>query len=350
MYLVGGLRGGGWAVVGQAHHALVDGIAAVEVAMLLFDAAGHPPAPSRPARWAPARPPTAPAAMAAFARDRLVGAARAARATAATVGHGGDVPGAVRQLAAPAPSTALDRSATHRRAVGLGVTSLEGAREAGRRHGATINDVLLAAATIALGRALRRRGERPAAVKVLVPVNVRSGHEAAGMGNRISFVTVALPVAVTDPVAVLGRVRAEMRARKAGGGAAPLEALSEVAELLPGGARRVVARTAARAASFNAVVSNVPGPPVELDLLGRRVSAIFPAVPFLQGHALSIGALSYRGRLHCGVYADAAVVPDAAEIARDLEAAFDALRVVPRRPDTPWRARAVSRRQRAAKR
>jgi diacylglycerol O-acyltransferase / wax synthase len=350
MYLVGGLRGGGWAVIGQAHHALVDGIAAVEVAMLLFDAAGHPPAPSRPARWAPAPGPTAPAAVAAFARGRLVGAARAVRATAATVGHGGDLPGAVRHLAAPAPATTLDRSATHRRAVGLGVTSLDGAREAGRRHGATINDVLLAAATIALGRALRRRGERPAAVKVLVPVNLRGGGEAGAMGNRISFVTVSLPVATTDPIAVLRRVRTDMRARKAGGGAAPLEALSEVAELLPGGPRRVVARTAARAASFNAVVSNVPGPPVELDLLGRRVSAIFPAVPFLQGHALSIGALSYRGRLHCGVYADATVVPDAAEVARDLEAAFDALRVVPRRPDTPWRARAVSRRQRAAKR
>ena len=46
MYLVSGLRSGGWAVVGQAHHALVDGIAAVEVAMLFFDTAGHPPAPS----------------------------------------------------------------------------------------------------------------------------------------------------------------------------------------------------------------------------------------------------------------------------------------------------------------
>ena len=350
MYLVGGLRGGGWAVVGQAHHALVDGIAAVEVAMLLFDAAGHAPASSRPARWSPVPPPSAPAAVAAFARDRLAGAARAARATAATVGHGGDVPGAMRQLAAPAPATALDRSATHRRAVGLGITSLDGAREVGRRHGATINDVLLAAATVALGRALRRRGERPAAVKALVPVNVRGRGDAGAMGNRISFVTVSLPVAMSDPIAVLRRVAGEMRARKAGGGAAPLEALSEVAELLPGGARRVVARTAARAASFNVVVSNVPGPPVELELLGRRVSAVFPAVPFLRGHALSIGALSYRGRLHCGVYADAAVVPDAAEVARDLEAAFDALRIVPRGPDTPWRARAVSRRQRAAKR
>ena len=183
MYLVRGLRGGGWAVVGQAHHALVDGIAAVEVAMLLFDAAGYPPAPSAPARWSPAAPPSTPAAMAAFTRGRLVGAVRAARATAATVAHAGDLPDAVRQLAAPAPATALNRSATNRRAVGFGVTSLEGAREVGRRHGATINDVLLAASTLALGRALRRRGERPATVKVLVPVNVRGGGEAAGHGQ-----------------------------------------------------------------------------------------------------------------------------------------------------------------------
>jgi diacylglycerol O-acyltransferase / wax synthase len=350
MYLVTGVRGGGWAVIGQAHHALVDGIAAVEVAMLLFDAAGHTPMRFAPVRWQPQAPPSAPAAAVSFARSRVVGAARAARSAAATVGHGANVPTAVRQLAAPAPATALNRSATHRRAVGFGITSLETAREIGHRHGATINDVLLAAATTAIGRALRRRGERPPAVKVLVPVNVRVNGEG-GMGNRISFVTVGLPVAMTDPIQILRHVRTQTRARKNGDAAAPLEMVSEVAELLPGSARRLVARTAARAASFNAVVSNVPGPPVDLDLLGRRVTAIYPAVPFLQGHALSLGALSYRGRLHCGVYADADVVPDAAEVARDLERAFDAMRIVARPPhDTPWRARARSRRQRAAKR
>lgn len=36
MYLVDGLAGGGFALVGQAHHALVDGVAAVAVARLLF--------------------------------------------------------------------------------------------------------------------------------------------------------------------------------------------------------------------------------------------------------------------------------------------------------------------------
>jgi WS/DGAT/MGAT family acyltransferase len=350
LYLVTGPRDGGWAVVGQAHHALVDGIAAVEVAMLLFDAAGQAPLRSLPARWEPQAPPSAPAAAASFARSRVVGAARAARTAAATVGRAGDVPTAVRQLAAPAPTTALNRSATHRRSVGLGVTSLEGAREAGRRHGATINDVLLAAATMALGRALQRRGERPRVAKVLVPVNVRTNGEGGTMGNRISFVTVALPVAMTDPVEVLRNVRTQTRASKAGSAAAPLEMVSEVAELLPGTARRIVARTAARAASFNAVVSNVPGPPIDLDLLGRRVTAIYPAVPFIHGHALSIGALSYRARLHVGVYADAAVVPDAGEVAHDVEAAFGALRAIPRARDTPWRARARSRRQPAAKR
>jgi diacylglycerol O-acyltransferase len=350
IYLVGGLRGEGWAVIGQAHHALVDGIAAVEVAMLLFDAAGHPPMPATNGHWSPRPRPTARATAAAFARDRFTGATRVARTAVATVARGADVPAAVRQLASPAPATGLDRSATRRRAVAFADVPLEAVRLAGRRHGATINDVLLAAATLALGRALRRRGERPATVKVLVPVNVRGGDDPSALGNRISFVTVELPVGIADPVEVLRAVRTQTRARKAGSAAAPLHTLAEVADLLPGGARRIVARTAARAASFNAVVSNVPGPPVDLEILGRRVTAIFPAVPFLHGHALSIGALSYRGRLHCGVYADATVVPDTVDLARDLASAFDALRALPRPADTPWRARARSRRQRAAMR
>jgi WS/DGAT/MGAT family acyltransferase len=344
LYLVGGLAGGGWAVVGQAHHALVDGIAAVEVAMLLFDAAGRPPLQFTAPDWVPARPPTAPDAALAFLRDRAVGAFGLARA--ATGAARPRLRSALAQMAAPAPSTSLDRSVTRRRVVAFGSASLEGARESGRRHGATINDVLLAACTLALGRALRGRGDHPAQVKVMVPVNVRGAGAAGELGNRISFVFVSLPVAETDPGAALRAVAAQMRERKAGGAATPLKAIADIADLLPGAQRSVVTRGAARAAPFNAVVSNVPGPAVELAVLGRRVTAIHPAVPFVHGRALSIGALSYRGRLHLGLYADAVVVPDVVAIARDLEAAFGALRVG--RPDPPWRSRARERRQRGA--
>ena len=67
MYLVDGLRGGGFALVGQAHHALIDGIAAIEVATLLFDDG----VPSRPSSWRPAPAPTPGDARREAARARL---------------------------------------------------------------------------------------------------------------------------------------------------------------------------------------------------------------------------------------------------------------------------------------
>jgi hypothetical protein len=90
---------------------------------------------------------------------------------------------------------------------------------------------------------------------------------------------------------------------------------------------------------------------VPLALLGRELNGAWPAVPLLDGHALSIGAVSYAGRFHCGIFADALAVPDASDIARDLERGLDALRSAPPATATPWRTRARARRdaaQRAA--
>jgi WS/DGAT/MGAT family acyltransferase len=336
LHRIDGLAGGGWAIVGQAHHALVDGVAAVQVALLLFDGVDAPPS-----TWT-AQP--APGA----ARVAQAGAARAARTVAGALRMPSlpvrEVRAASMSLAKPAAPTALDRSLTHRREVAFAEARLEDLREAGRRHGATVNDMLLAASSLALGRALGRRGDRPQAVKALVPVNTRTG-EPGDLGNDISFVTVELPVREVDPLTVLRAVRDGTRAAKAGGEARPLRALAQAADLLPAPGRRFVTRAAARAAAFNVVVSNVPGPPQHLTLLGRRLTAMHPAVPFLHGHALSIGVLSYAGRLQAGIYADAEVLPDAVEVARDLEQALDALRLGHReQAATPWRQRARARR------
>ena len=351
LVLVDGLAGGGFALVGQAHHALVDGIAAVEVAQLLFDGAG----PATASRWTPARPPSPAESAGAAAGLRAGGLLRGARAAAraltaaspralrTSTGMLAEARDALSGLVAPAPQTALDRTAGPARLVAYADEPFDDVRAAAHRHGATVNDALLAAAALALRSALRRRGERPHALKALVPVNVR-GDGAPSLGNRISFIAADLPVSDDDPVAVLRLIRSQTRARKEAGHAGPLDAIARAADLLPDGGRRAVARVIAVAASFNAVISNVPGPPVPLTLLGRRLSAIFPAVPFLDGHALSICAISYNGRLQCGLYADAAVVPDAVDVARDLEAAFAALRAAPPRPRPPWQGRARTRR------
>jgi hypothetical protein len=74
--------------------------------------------------------------------------------------------------------------------------------------------------------------------------------------------------------------------------------------------------------------------------MGRPMQAIFPAVPIPDGHALTIGALSYGGRLHVGLLADAAIVPDAVDVAREVEKAFDVLQVAAlAEPPAPGRAR-----------
>jgi WS/DGAT/MGAT family acyltransferase len=355
IYLVSGLANGGFAVMGQAHHALVDGIAAIEVAMLLFDAEPDPERKREAGArgWQPSLPPSSSVVARSAAALRAGGASRGAGGVLRALA--GARPETIRETAAaisaiatPAPQTALDRTAGAQRAVGFADVSLEGAREAGRRHDATINDVYLAAATIALGRALRRRGDHPTTIKAMVPVNIRGEGAAADLGNRISFITVDLPVAELDPVRVLRRVRFQTRERKAANGAGPLEKLADAADLLPGPSRRMVTRAVARATPFNVVVSNVPGPQVPLYLLGRRVAALYPAVPITAGHSISIGAVSYRDRLHVGLYADVVVVPDAVDVVRDLEAAFDAIRLSEAPKPTPWRAKARARRDQRA--
>jgi WS/DGAT/MGAT family acyltransferase len=351
MVLIDGLAGGGFALAGQVHHALVDGIAAVEVGTLLFDG----PMSATPGGWAPQPAPSPVAAAGAAARDRVDGVLRGARAAARSLAHADaaavragaglvrDAREALDALSEPAPATALNHTAGPERLVAFAEVSFEGVRDAGRRHDATVNDVLLAASAMALGRALRRRGEHHGVIKALVPVNVRGDADAGALGNRVSFLTADLPVDEIDPVVVLRRVRAQTRARKAAGHGG-LDALVRAAEMLPATARKVVTHAAVRMTAFNAAVSNVPGPRVTLTLLGRPLAAIFPAVPLLDGHGLSIGAISYRGRLQVGVFADARIVPDAVDVARDIEQAFDALRVAPTPEPPPWRTRARTKR------
>src|SRR4051794_22555849 len=358
MYLVDGLNDG-FALIGQAHHALVDGIAAIEVAVLLFDDGTE----LVPSTWRAAPGPSNAHAATDAARARvggglraMAGAARAATHPRGTAGALREAAGALTAAASPAPPTSLDRSVTNQRIVAFGSAPFDEVRAVGKRRGATVNDVLLAATTIALGRALARRGERPHALKTLIPVSTRAPGTAADLGNAVSFAAIELPLGEPDPTNVLRTVRDRTRAAKEGGTARPLAALAQAGDLLPAVGRRAIARTAIRLASFNAVVSNVPGPPVELHLLGRPLHSIHPAVPLIEGHGLTVCGLSYGGRLWLGVYADAAVVPDVLDVARDIEAAFDPPPLAPerrpRRDDTRGRSRPRARRgeQRAARR
>ena len=71
------------------------------------------------------------------------------------------------------------------------------------------------------------------------------------------------------------------------------------------------------------MISNVPGPQLPLFLLGRKIDAIYPFVPLSpQGHALSIGVLSYDGGVYFGLAGDRDVLRDLDDLAGDLALAL----------------------------
>ena len=59
LWLVEGLDGDRFAIVGKSHHALVDGVSGVDITTVLFDLEPEPPEPpARPPKWAPRPEPT----------------------------------------------------------------------------------------------------------------------------------------------------------------------------------------------------------------------------------------------------------------------------------------------------
>src|SRR4051794_10927245 len=196
VYLVEGLAGGGFAVLTKTHHALVDGLASMDIGSALLDLTPQPRA-TPDDDWSPAPEPTglelaAVAAGEALRRPALVldRAGRAAsdvRETVAAVGRTVQgVMSAGRSAASTRPVPVLNAATGTQRRYGMARTSIEDHRAVRRAHGGTVNDVVLAVVAGGLGRWLADRGEpveADAAVRALVPVSVRARSRATGTGT-----------------------------------------------------------------------------------------------------------------------------------------------------------------------
>lgn len=330
------LPGGRTAMVGKAHHCMVDGIAAVELTSLLLDVS---PDGDRCPEIQPHEPPSPPQPLELLAqaiRDRIADPLgllrdpqrliptprRIADGTAELARTGRAL---ARALAPATPHPLLNRgSSPHRHLVHL-ERRLDELREIKSRHGASVNDVLLAAVAGALRRFLQERGEEPPRLKAMVPVSVRDSTQDAALGNRISFVFVDLPCDEPSPAARLTDVAEQMRERKTTGEPQGARAAVEGARLLPRFMQSAVAQVLASPLVFNLVVSNVPGPPVPLYLRGCRLEAAYPIVPLAEAHAVSVGMMTVAGRACFGLYADRRTLPDADRFAEHLDAEIDGL-------------------------
>jgi diacylglycerol O-acyltransferase / wax synthase len=333
LYLVEGLERRRFAVVPKTHHALVDGVAAVDVGTVVLDPNKDGTAmelPSEP--WDPDEPSPEMLFIRA-ASNRIANPLRSARRAAreaismprSTAGRVMRTAEGFAKLASSGPSaprTFLNPEIGRDRRVAYVATELDRLKAMRGGTQATVNDVILSLATGAVRRFFGRRGEPlPERIVALVPMSVRRPDEELELGNRIATLLVALPIAEADPRARLEEIHAETARLKASEQARAASLIIEATGWTPPTINRVLAGAMSRPLVFNLVVSNVPGPQVPFYLLGRKLEAIYPFVPLSpQGHALSIGVLSYDGGVFFGLAGDRDSLTDLDGLAEDLEA------------------------------
>ena len=182
-----------------------------------------------------------------------------------------------------------------------------------RAFGVTPNDVVLATCAGAL-----REYAGPQRLKVMVPADVRGAADAEG-GNRISFVFLELPCDEPDPLARLEAIHAATAQRAGDRDAEGLDAAFQALAIAPGPVKQALAHAFAHPRMSNLTISSVPGPAVTRYMYGCRLETVHSAVPLAERHALSIGVVITSGNVCFGIYADAETLPDADELAEELD-------------------------------
>ena len=330
LHVLEGLAGEGVALLPKMHHALVDGIGAIDVGTVLLDPSSEPlqiPPPEdpwEPEPYDPARHLTRLAAT-PFARAQRLLMETATRALETRPRDVADELRSATELAVElarvrpqAPMTPLNREISPNRRFALARCDLASLKAAGKGPGGTVNDALLAAVAGMLRRYLDRVDlERPPVA--LVPVSVRPAGEEGELGNRIATVFVDLPVDEPDPVERVRRLAAITADLKGSAAVRAGAMLVGAAGWAPPAVSAMLARAMAGARAFNVVVSNIPGPQQPFFLAGRRMREVFPAVPLNPANqGLSVGIVSYDGGVFFGLLADRDLEPP-------LEVAAEAL-------------------------
>jgi WS/DGAT/MGAT family acyltransferase len=344
-YLIEGLASGHLAWYSKVHHAALDGAAGVQLANALLDVTPSPRKIETPRRPRLESTPGLGALVGGAFRNaaaqyvklirHLPGFARVLgaviRATRGGARGGGKLD--IGQSAAFGPRTPLNVAITAERTFATASIPLAEVKAIAARHGAKVNDVVLAIASGALRRYLTRHGGVPKRPLVAaMPISLREPGDAE-YSTRATMTLTGLATHIADPIARLAAIRASAGVAKA----LTAQARSILPTDFPSlGVPWVLAAAAGiygraqKLESFpplaNVVISNVPGPRAPLYLAGAKMLTYWPASIVEHGLGLNITVQSYCGSLDFGLVAARKAVPDIGRLARALHESFEELR------------------------
>jgi WS/DGAT/MGAT family acyltransferase len=341
--LIEGMENGRFAIAYKTHHAMADGISAVDIGVLLFDVEPTTEPVPEPAPWQPKPSPSRLGLAGQAVRGFGHAFARAGRWLATALRHprwagrrtSDGVIGlweVTWNLARPAPKVPLNVEISPGRRFYEVRCDLEQFKAIKNSLGGTVNDVTLAVTAGALRNWMRDRELETDGVELqaLVPVSIRTEDQHGELGNKLTAMRGPLPVGIADPVERLRFVSAAMDSLKDSKqplGAEAIWGLNDwfrdfAPPLLLGPTAAINFSTRL----FNLLVTNFPGPQIPFYVRGRELVEVYPVGFLARRHALAIAIISYNGAVGFGLLGDGEAMGDIERIGDYIEAAVEELR------------------------
>jgi WS/DGAT/MGAT family acyltransferase len=253
LWVIEGLAEGRVALVFKIHHAVADGVSAIQLLLQLLDPSPEGPEACGSHERVRSDPAPTGRALLAHALSRLP--QRSARFARLLLDSTKSVAGATRSMVGGAadrarmpvpfsgPRTPWNGATSPQRTVAYGRAPLADVKLINSVFGTTVNHVVLAACTRTLRNYLEAHGAVPDSPLVAaIPVSLRSSEELGTYGNRISALLVHLPVHLADPVEQLLALRHDAAASKQHHTRLGVGALGEWAEFTSSGLLGIAAR------------------------------------------------------------------------------------------------------------
>jgi diacylglycerol O-acyltransferase / wax synthase len=366
LHLIDGLEGGSQAVVLKLHHAIADGLGALNVAHHLFGlsagarngvlrrlrlatSADVIPAPEQ-TEWDPQPAPSGArlfwATLGAHVATpwRAFGGAivRTVRHPARSFRRAWEIVIGIWQLAraGTAPKCPLNRPVEARRRIVLTEVPLDQVKRVRGKLGGTINDIVLTLVAEGVHSLLECRqaaGDGPAGarggragvdgtLRVMVPVAVRPPGQAAAPGTWTSALSVDVPVGPMRASERLAAVRAlTKRAKRSHQPLGATFLMQVVGAWAPAALHARAARFAYRGRWFNLIITTMGGIVTPVHIAGARVEVAYPLMPLASEVGITAAAMTWGDRLTIGLTADAGTIPDLERVATGVASSMERL-------------------------
>lgn len=318
VHLIEGLRGRRFAIYYKVHHSMMDGVAAIRMALRLLSE--DPAVRNKPPLWAlpvVKREPKALVTQQDLASSLMTMASSAGKQISTLPTLVKEVFHMVEQArhnpdyvtAFEAPPSILNQHITGSRRFAAQSYSLDRFKAIAKKMGATLNDVVLTVCSGALRKYLISQNALPAKPLIgLVPMSLR--RDDSDSGNQIAMLLTSLATHLADPGERLHLIQRSIKdAKERYSQMSVEEGVNFTALTLAPAAINMLTDISNRLQAFNVVISNVPGPTKPLYWNGARLNGMYPVSIPMERIALNITLISYVDHLEFGFIACRRTLP-----------------------------------------